>query len=80
MILNLLLEFPLWLIERLPVTLIEIQYDNFQGLQVLFANLGYIFPMEQLFTILVVSIGLKSLQIVWAVILRLKSFIPTMGA
>ena len=58
----------------------EISADVFNGLYTLFANIGYIFPIAGLFPIFVVTFTLKGLQISWALLIRIKSFIPTMGA
>lgn len=41
---------------------------------------GTIFPVAGMLDILLVSFGIKSFQILWAILIRTKSFIPTFGA
>ena len=42
--------------------------------------LTYVFPVYAVLPILVISFSIKAFQIAWAIVLRVKSFIPTMGA
>lgn len=79
-ILNLLCFIPNKLLDGLGSLSISIPDDVFNGFNSIFSNLGYIFPIKGLLVIISISISIKVFQIVWALILRIKSFIPTMGA
>lgn len=46
----------------------------------LFGAIGYIVPWKGLLPIFGISLALLSSRIIWALIIRVKSFIPTMGA
>lgn len=78
-ILTWFLVLPNLLIESLPVVSISIPDNVFDGLDKLCAFLGW-FPIAQLMPILYYSITLSLFQAAWALIIRIKSFIPTMGA
>ena len=45
-----------------------------------FDTLTYVFPVWAILPILISSLSIKGIQIGWALLLRIKSFIPTMGA
>ena len=47
---------------------------------ILFANIAYVFPVKQCFPLLMFSITMNLAHFVWAIALRIKSFIPTMGS
>lgn len=63
---------------------------NFVGISIdptVFDSLSYylgvastILPVNELLGILWVSVSIKGSQIIWALIIRIKSFIPTFGA
>lgn len=61
------------------IDIIVIPAEVITGFQTLFSNLCYLFPVVQLLPILFFSIALSSIHLTWVVILRIKSFIPTMG-
>lgn len=46
----------------------------------IFSTLSYVFPIYALIPIISISFGIKFLQIVWVLAIRVKSWIPTMGA
>ncbi len=46
----------------------------------LLGGLGYIVPWTGILPIIFISASWVSFRILWAIILRIKSFIPTMGA
>lgn len=70
----------LLLLEVLPSVSIIFPSDIFASMDSLFAGLGYIFPMTSICIIIMTKISLKLAKITIAVIVRIKSFIPTMGA
>lgn len=74
---------PIWLLfELLSLPVIgnlEIPNDVFNGISGFLANVAYILPVKDLLPILIVSAGLDHFTTIWSLILRIKSFIPTMG-
>lgn len=67
------------LISLLPDISFSIPENIFEGLRDILGVLGFIFPIKGLLIILATSISINSFHIIWALILRLKSFIPTEG-
>lgn len=63
-----------------PVMDLKIPPEVLIGLNSLLSNLGYVFPIKQLLPILLTSTSVTLFKIVWAVVIRVKSFVPTMGA
>lgn len=51
----------------------------FNGLVTLAKDLGYLFPISAIVPIIGIKLGLRILSFSWSVILKIKSFIPTMG-
>lgn len=47
---------------------------------IMFNGIGYVLPVADLLPILFFSILFDNFHVVWSIILRIKSFIPTMGA
>lgn len=58
---------------------IAIPDDAFEALKKILLNIGYIVPLSSLIPILVISFTLDHFTAIWALILRIKSFIPTFG-
>lgn len=79
-LINVFLFLPKLLLQALPDIDISIPKDVFDTLQNFLFNLEYIFPIVELLPILVISISLSLFKIAWALVIRIKSFIPTMGA
>lgn len=79
-LINVFLFLPKLLLQSLPDIDISIPKDVFDTLQNFLLNLEYIFPIVELLPILVISISLSLFKIAWALVIRIKSFIPTMGA
>lgn len=79
-ILNFLALIPNLLLDSLGNISISIPENVFEGLNTIFNCLGFVFPVKGLLVILSLSFLIKNFQIIWAIILRIKSFIPTMGA
>ena len=74
-ILNILAFLPNLLLDSLGSISLSIPSNIFDG-----NCLGFIFPISGLLVILGVSFTIKNFQIIWSLILRIKSFIPSMGA
>lgn len=68
------------LINLLPDFSIDTSSDFLSGLNTLTANIGYILPINGLLNIFTVYLAYLSVRIGFAVVTRLKSFIPTMGS
>lgn len=68
------------LLALLPDITLSIPDGVFDGLKNIFGMLGFIFPIKGLLVILTVSISIKLFHIIWALVIRIKSFIPTMGS
>lgn len=79
-IINIFLAIPNLLIALLPTTNLSFPDSLTSICDTLFFGLGYILPIGGLMPIFVCSFILSNFRIVWAIILRIKSFIPTMGA
>lgn len=79
-ILNVLCSPLLLLLDILPSVSVTIPDSIFAQLDSFFGLLGYVFPMASLCTILGIKISLKLAKITVALVVRIKSFIPTMGA
>lgn len=79
-ILNILAFLPNLLLDSLGSISLSIPSNIFDGLNSIFNCLGFIFPISGLLVILGVSFTIKNFQIIWSLILRIKSFIPSMGS
>lgn len=79
-ILNILFYFPLLLAKALPEINFFIPDNIFNGINTFVCNVGYVLPIKALMPILVSSFTISTFKIVWALVIRIKSFIPTMGA
>lgn len=59
----------------------ELVPDNvLSSLSDLFGVLGYVVPWAGILPIFGISFAILSVRLSWAIIIRVKSFIPTMGA
>lgn len=79
-ILNILAFIPNLLLDNISSISLSIPDNIFEGLNSIFNCLGFLFPISGLLIILGTSFSIKGFQIIWALIIRIKSFIPTMGA
>lgn len=79
-ILSSICALPLLLLDKIPSIQITIPDGVFDWLLSMSRALGYLLPIKALMPILVISFGISAFKISWAIILRVKSFIPTMGA
>lgn len=78
-IIDFILILPNALLDLLPHMEIAIPDGVFNSLNSILGLLGFIFPIKGLLVILSTSIAIKSFHIIWALILRIKSFVPTEG-
>lgn len=61
----------------LPVITLPAKF--FSGAVLLLDYVAWILPIGELLPLFIIRLLLESLNILWKVILRIKSFIPTMG-
>ena len=67
-------------IEQLPDIDFAVPQGIWDGLEHIAYGVAYFLPINDLLPILYIDISLSVFHIVWAIILRVKSFIPMMGA
>lgn len=53
--------------------------DTFEALKKILSNIAYIVPINHFMIMLGFSFVLANFKTIWALILRIKSFIPSMG-
>lgn len=69
----------LLLIDGLQAFSFTIPVGVFNGLSLLAKDLGYIFPVASLMPIIIMKLAFRVFSLFWTVVLKIKSFIPTMG-
>lgn len=74
------IDFITGVIDKLPGIDFSIPDNVLEGFSYVAQYVSYFIPVAELMPILAISVSLSVFHIVWAVILRIKSFIPTMGA
>lgn len=79
-IMNMFLFIPRVIIDMIPVTTIDLPNSVTGVATQLLDGVGYVFPILGLMPILLNSILLDIFKVTWALLIRIKSFIPTMGA
>lgn len=72
-------ELMIDVIEDLPDIEFAIPSGIWDGLEYIAYGVAYFLPINDLLPILYIDISLSIFHIVWATILRIKSFIPMMG-
>lgn len=80
LILDILCAPLLLLLETLPSISVTIPTNAFSSIDSLFSTLGFIFPMTTYVTIIGIKFSFKIARLMMALIVRIKSFIPTFGA
>lgn len=78
-ILNILFAVPLLILDSLPSVEFSFPDNIYNGLETLLSNVAYVVPITALMPILVSSFAISMFKIVWALGLRVKSFIPGMA-
>lgn len=78
-IINIFLALPRNLLALLPDVNFELPDVAFQELFDIISSLTWALPVVALMPILVISFMLQGFKIAWALLIRIKSFIPTMG-
>lgn len=77
-IINLWLTVFMTLLDLLPTINLTIPNNICSTIAQFFGSVCYFFPIKQLLPILAFSIGLTGFKIIYNLVLRIKSFIPTM--
>lgn len=80
LLLNIFCTPLLLLLDVLPSITVTIPNNAFTSINSLFSTLGYIFPMSTYVIIIGLKTSFKLAKITIALVVRIKSFIPTMGA
>lgn len=78
--LSILLALPRAMLLSVPPLKLSIPAVAYGPLVDVVNAVGYVFPVKALLPILAIAFSVKGVQIGWALLLRIKSFIPTMGA
>lgn len=68
------------LIDSLPSLTFSIPEGIFNGLNSVCWCIGYFVPILQLLPILGLSFAIDGFRLAWAIIMRIKSFIPTISS
>ena len=76
---NFVIESILSILSLPVVGNLSIPDDSFEALKKILANIAYIVPVNHFMIMLGFSFVLSNFKTIWALILRIKSFIPTMG-
>lgn len=80
-ILNFLFYLPYSILQAVSVADVTISIENntFEIIKDLTCGVAYVVPVARLMPIFLTRIGLMIFKVSWAIIIRVKSFIPTMG-
>lgn len=81
-IINIIFLIPYGLLSAMDSLniVLSLPADMFEIIKDLTVGVNYVVPIERLMPIFVVMISLSVFKIVWAIVIRVKSFIPTMGS
>lgn len=79
-ILSFLLSGVMSLLDLLPDLDLNFAAGGFDVVKDILYGVNYFIPFKSVFPILFLSASITGFRIVWALVLRIKSFIPTMGA
>lgn len=79
-IVDVLLAPVLLLVDLLPAVDVSIPDNAFNSMSSVFDCIGFVLPVAAICPVLAMRIGLKTARSVMALVVRIKSFIPTMGA
>jgi len=79
-LLGVLLALPNMLLDTLGALSLSIPTGFVSGLSSIFGSINYFVPITQLMPILVIEFAVVGFKIIWAIVVRVKSFIPTMGS
>lgn len=75
-----ILAIPKLIINLFPSIDLLIPSGVVDSASIIFSYIGYFLPVKGLIPIIVLGLALDNAHLIWTVVLRIKSFIPTMGA
>lgn len=81
-LINILIAPIMYLFQNITLPSVEniaFSADTFDTLKNIVITTGYFFPVRQAIAILIIFEALDHFNILWALILRIKSFIPFLG-
>jgi hypothetical protein len=78
-ILNIFMFIPRIIIGLLPTIPAKIPENVFSTVDNLLYGIGYVLPMTALAPIFIISFAIDGFRVIMAIIVRIKSFIPTLG-
>ena len=78
-ILNAFMFIPALAISLLPTIPAIIPDTVFDNVNSIFYGIGYVFPIVALLPIFAISLSVDLFRVVFALIVRIKSFIPNLG-
>lgn len=79
-IFDFIVQFITDLLNELPTLEVSIPQNIFNIVNTVFACVGYFLPMSYLMPVYILYFSMDFIRIIVALIVRVKSFIPTMGA
>lgn len=79
-ILSILFFIPYSIAKTMPEINISIPENVFNGIENFVCNVAYVFPIKVLLPIIFISVSVDVFHVTWALVIRIKSFIPSMGA
>lgn len=78
-VLDVFMFIPSLIIDLVPEFTTSIPENVFDGVNTVLYGIGYVLPMTALAPIFIISFAVDNFRVVIALIVRIKSFIPTMG-
>lgn len=78
-IISSVLTFVMNLLDSLPTLSISIPFTVFDVFQDIFYSINFFLPMNTIIAIFEIKLSLIAFRIAYSIILRIKSFIPTLG-
>lgn len=79
-ILGVVLAIPNMLLDSIGDLSVSIPDGVFSFLDWMLPSLNYWLPISSLVPLIVIELAVMGFKIIWAIVLRVKSFIPTMGS
>lgn len=81
LIISILLVVPIAVLNTLPNLDINISFNDtvFEAFKDMVSCINYVLPLEILFICLTVKLAVRFWALPYAIVLRIKSFIPSMG-
>lgn len=78
-IIRALMYYPLMLINAIPALDVSMSNEYIDIFKSYMSYVAYFIPVAGLIPIILLNFAIANFRIIWALILRVKSLIPTMG-